>query len=71
MVRLRIFQELFQRYRRPGDLIFAIIFLLFAAFLLSQLGALRYAGAYAVGIAGAYWAIERLTIFLAPAASLI
>lgn len=38
MVRLRIFQELFQRYRRPGDLIFAIIFLLFAAFLLSQLG---------------------------------
>ena len=38
MVRLRIFQELFQRYRRPGDLIFAFVFLFFALFLLSQLG---------------------------------
>jgi len=38
MVRLRIFQELFQRYRRPGDLIFAVVFLVLALFLLSQLG---------------------------------
>ena len=38
MVRLRIFQELFQRYRRPGDLIFAVVFLFLALFLLSQLG---------------------------------
>jgi hydrogenase/urease accessory protein HupE len=36
----------------------------------SQLGALRYAGAYAVGIAGAYWAIERLALLLGPALAL-
>lgn len=38
MTRLRIFQDLFQRYRRPGDLVFAVVFLFFATFLLSQLG---------------------------------
>lgn len=38
MARLKIFQELFLRYRRPGDLFFAVIFLLLAIFLLSQLG---------------------------------
>jgi len=30
---------MFKRYRRPGDIFFAILFLLFAIFLLSQLGA--------------------------------
>ena len=38
MTRIKFYQELFQRYRRPGDLVFAILFLLFALFLLSQLG---------------------------------
>ena len=31
-------QDLFKRYRRPGDIVFAVIFLAFALFLLSQLG---------------------------------
>ncbi len=35
-----------------------------------QLAMLRYAGAYAVGIAGAYWAIERLALLLGPAFAL-
>lgn len=38
MVKLKIFQDLFQRYRRPGDLVFAVLFLAFAALMLSQLG---------------------------------
>lgn len=38
MARRKGLQELFKRYRRPGDLVFAWIFLLFALFLLSQLG---------------------------------
>jgi hypothetical protein len=38
MARLRLFQDLFQRYRRPGDLVFAVIFFLLALLLLSQLG---------------------------------
>ncbi|WP_371170871.1 tripartite tricarboxylate transporter TctB family protein [Aliiroseovarius sp. 2305UL8-7] len=31
-------QDLFKRYRRPGDIVFAVLFLAFALFLLSQLG---------------------------------
>ena len=38
MARLKLFQELFQRYRRPGDLVFAVIFFGVSLFLLSQLG---------------------------------
>lgn len=38
MVRTKTLQQLFNRYRRPGDLVFAIAFLVFALFLLSQLG---------------------------------
>lgn len=38
MTRLKGLQELFKRYRRPGDIVFAWAFLLFALFLLSQLG---------------------------------
>lgn len=38
MTRIKFFQELFQRYRRPGDKVFAVVFLLFALFLFSQLG---------------------------------
>lgn len=38
MAKLRLFQDLFQRYRRPGDLVFAVVFMVFAVFLLSQLG---------------------------------
>lgn len=37
MARRKLFQELFQRYRRPGDLVFAVFFFLFAIFLWSQL----------------------------------
>lgn len=32
-------QDMFKRYRRPGDIVFAVIFLAFSVFLLSQLGA--------------------------------
>lgn len=32
-------QDMFRRYRRPGDIVFAVLFLAFALFLLSQLGA--------------------------------
>ncbi len=31
-------QDLFKRYRRPGDIVFAIVFLAFAIFLFTQLG---------------------------------
>ena len=31
-------QDMFRRYRRPGDIIFAVFFLAFSLFLLSQLG---------------------------------
>lgn len=31
-------QDMFRRYRRPGDIVFAVFFLAFALFLLSQLG---------------------------------
>ncbi|WP_299666425.1 tripartite tricarboxylate transporter TctB family protein [uncultured Ruegeria sp.] len=31
-------QDMFQRYRRPGDVVFAVLFLAFSVFLLSQLG---------------------------------
>lgn len=34
----RTLQDLFKRYRRPGDLVFAVAFLVFAAFLASQIG---------------------------------
>ncbi|WP_071672686.1 tripartite tricarboxylate transporter TctB family protein [Nioella nitratireducens] len=38
MERFQTLQQLFKRYRRPGDLVFATVFLLVALFLLSQLG---------------------------------
>ena len=38
MSRIKTLQDLFKRYRRPGDLVFAVVFLMFALFLLSQLG---------------------------------
>lgn len=38
MTRLKTFQELFRRDRRPGDLVFAYIFLGFCLFLLFNLG---------------------------------
>ena len=38
MTRLKGLQELFKRYRRPGDIVFAWVFLVFALLLLSQLG---------------------------------
>lgn len=37
MSRIKTLQELFKRYRRPGDIVFAILFCFFSFFLLSQL----------------------------------
>ncbi len=37
MARIKTLQELFKRYRRPGDIVFAILFLAFSLFLLSQI----------------------------------
>ncbi len=37
MSRIKTLQDLFKRYRRPGDLVFAIFFLAFALFLLVNL----------------------------------
>lgn len=38
MVKTKTLQQLFQRYRKPGDLVFAIFFLCFSLFLLLQIG---------------------------------
>lgn len=38
MGRIKTLQDMFKRYRRPGDLVFAVVFLVFALALLSQLG---------------------------------
>ncbi len=38
MAAAKTLQDLFKRYRRPGDLVFAIAFLIFSALLLSQIG---------------------------------
>ncbi|SEO97776.1 Tripartite tricarboxylate transporter TctB family protein [Salinihabitans flavidus] len=38
MSRIKTLQDLFKRYRRPGDLVFAVFFMLFALFLLANLG---------------------------------
>ncbi|MEX0346980.1 MAG: tripartite tricarboxylate transporter TctB family protein [Rhizobiaceae bacterium] len=37
MTRIKTLQDLFKRYRRPGDLVFALLFLAFAVFLLANL----------------------------------
>ena len=38
VLRFATLQAMFKRYRRPGDIVFAVVFLAFSAFLLSQLG---------------------------------
>jgi len=38
MLRIKTLQDLFKRYRRPGDLVFAVFFLAFAVFLWANLG---------------------------------
>ena len=38
MIRYKGLQELFKRYRRPGDIVFAWFFLIGSVFLVSQLG---------------------------------
>jgi len=38
MTYIKTLQQLFHRYRRPGDLVFALLFLFVSIFLLSQLG---------------------------------
>lgn len=37
MAHIKTLQELFRRHRRPGDIVFAILFLAFSFFLLSQI----------------------------------
>ncbi len=37
MSRIKTLQDLFKRYRRPGDLVFAVFFLAFSVFLLANL----------------------------------
>lgn len=37
MLRFQTLQQMFQRYRRPGDIVFAWLALAFAVFMLSQL----------------------------------
>jgi len=38
MIKAKTLQDLFQRYRRPGDLVFSLVFLGFSLFLLATLG---------------------------------
>lgn len=38
MIRVKTLQDLFKRYRRPGDMVFAILFVAISVFLVSQLG---------------------------------
>ncbi|MBE1283475.1 MAG: tripartite tricarboxylate transporter TctB family protein [Rhodobacteraceae bacterium] len=38
MIRAKTLQDLFKRYRRPGDLVFAVAFLVFSLFLAINLG---------------------------------
>ena len=38
MGRFKTFQDMFKRYRRPGDIVFSIVFLAFSLYLLSRLG---------------------------------
>ncbi|WP_422039523.1 tripartite tricarboxylate transporter TctB family protein [Roseibium sp.] len=37
MAHIKTLQELFRRHRRPGDIVFALVFLAFSIFLLSQI----------------------------------
>ena len=37
MAKLQTLQQLFKRYRKPGDIVFAIVFLVFSVFLLTQI----------------------------------
>lgn len=37
MAHIKTLQELFRRYRRPGDIVFAFLFLVFSVFLLTQI----------------------------------
>ena len=38
MDRFKTYQDKFKRYRRPGDIVFSLVFLAFTLFLLSQIG---------------------------------
>ncbi len=38
MDRFKTLQDMFKRYRRPGDIVFSVVFLLFSVFMLSQIG---------------------------------
>ena len=37
MIKAKTLQDLFKRYRRPGDLVFAVVFLVFSLFLLATI----------------------------------
>lgn len=56
MIKARTLQDLFKRYRRPGDLVFAILFLLFSLFLAINLpGQTTWAGGTKLLAQPAFW----------------
>lgn len=55
MKRARTLQDLFKRYRRPGDLVFAVAFLAFSLFLLSNLNAQAKWGSGKLLAQPAFW----------------
>ena len=56
MSRLMTLQEMFKRYRRPGDVVFALLFLLFSLFLMFNLGSeLKWKDGLALGKQPAFW----------------
>lgn len=55
MVRAKTLQDLFKRYRRPGDLVFAVAFLTFSLFLLANLEAQAKWGSGKLLAQPAFW----------------
>lgn len=56
MIHAKTLQDLFKRYRRPGDLVFAVIFLVFCLFLLVNLRAqTTWAGGTKLFAQPAFW----------------
>ena len=56
MLRFATLQAMFKRYRRPGDIVFAVAFLIFSGFLLSQLGTeVSWSGGNSVFARPAFW----------------
>ncbi len=69
MTHIKTLQDLFKRYRRPGDLVFAVLFLLFALFLLINLdGQTTWVNRTKLAAQPAFWptvSVWLMTIFAA------